>query len=221
MKKCPKCQYPNPDNRTECFKCGVSLDGSAVTAQAPPPAEPPQVMTPQPGQYQGQQTGVYQGPPQRPGGYPDPNQSVPLSVMMPVSNKAPANRGLWVGLAILFVILMSGGIKFFMVGKLAQTAQNANKGTDPQNYTVVSCELENSGIGLPMVKGQILNNTNYNVRMASVTIDLYDANGQKIDETSDFTTEWTPHQNWIFEAMVTNPQAAGARISKVKMALLK
>jgi hypothetical protein len=35
MKRCPECDYPNPDERETCFKCGVDLN-----AKEEPPAEP-------------------------------------------------------------------------------------------------------------------------------------------------------------------------------------
>lgn len=39
MKQCPKCDYPNPDSRSTCFKCAASLDAQAdpaAASQAPP-----------------------------------------------------------------------------------------------------------------------------------------------------------------------------------------
>lgn len=50
MKSCPSCSYPNPDNLSTCYKCGVEIDpkpapidqSSARTddPQAPPPLDP-------------------------------------------------------------------------------------------------------------------------------------------------------------------------------------
>lgn len=38
MKHCLKCDYPNPDNRTTCYKCGVVLESPRQPAPTPPSA---------------------------------------------------------------------------------------------------------------------------------------------------------------------------------------
>ena len=126
MKRCPKCQYPNPDNRTDCYKCGVSLDPNAVPAAVT--AEPPQVVTPPSGGYAGQPQapGSYQAPPPSPSGYPGNNSSYSTPVLMPVSNKAPVNRGLLLGIGVLIVIVLFGGIQFYMAGKFNKAVNSAN-----------------------------------------------------------------------------------------------
>ena len=47
MKKCPKCKYPNPDDRIFCFQCNADLRPTAPPPPAapPPPPAPPPVVT--------------------------------------------------------------------------------------------------------------------------------------------------------------------------------
>ncbi len=209
MKSCPQCQYPNPDTRKECFKCGVPLDGSVL----------PKEQTPQPvAESPFAQPGPYSGPGQPPPGYQSPNSSYSTPVVLPQVRHTPVNRGLWTGLAVILLCLGLWGFRFISFGN---ETKRANDGVDPQNYTIVSLTLEPGGFGMAQVKGQLCNNTSWNVRMATVVVDILDASGKKIGKVSDFTTEWSPNENWIFEASVMDPAAAGVQINKVKANYLK
>lgn len=39
MKRCNKCGYPNPEGRTECFKCSARLDESVTVPKKPEPPD--------------------------------------------------------------------------------------------------------------------------------------------------------------------------------------
>lgn len=209
MKSCPQCQYPNPDSRNDCFKCGVPLDGSAA----------PKVQPPQPAQESPfTQPGPYSGPGQPPPGYQSPNSSYSTPIVLTPAHSAPVNRGLLMGLAVIFVFLMSWGINAYMSHSVSKAI---NKGTSEKNYTVISCVPQLNSLGMPTIAGQICNNSTKDVLMAMLTIDLYDAAGKKIGTAAATIMNWLPKQNIDYEALIEDPTVASivssAKVVKVKM----
>jgi|GEM_PF-4799622 len=210
MKSCPQCQYPNPDSRKDCFKCGVPLDGSAI-----PKAQPQQ----QPAQESPfAQPGPYSGPGQPPPGYQNPNSSYATPIVLTPAHSAPVNRGLLMGLAVIFVCMMTWGINAYMTHSVVKAL---DKGTSEKNYTVISCAPQLNSLGLPTIAGQICNNSNKDVLLAEVTIDMFDASGKKLGTAIATTMNWLPKQNWDYEALIEDPTVAStvasAKVVKVKM----
>ncbi len=209
MKSCPQCQYPNPDSRKDCFKCGVPLDGSALPKeQAPQPvAESPFA-----------QPGPYSGPGQPPPGYQSPNSAYSTPIVLTPARSAPVNRGLLLGIAIIIVCLMSWGINAYISHSFVKAM---DKGTSEKNYTVMSCVPQLNSLGMPTIAGQICNNSPKDVLMAMLSIDMYDAAGKKIGTTTATIMNWLPKQNIDYEALIEDPTVAStvssAKVVKVKM----
>lgn len=210
MKSCPQCQYPNPDSRTDCFKCSAPLDGRAA-AKEPPPQQPVSTSP-------FTTVGPYSGPGQPPPGYQNPNSTYSTPIIMPIAHTPPVNRGLWTGLAVVFVCLMFMGIRMYLNHA---TVAAINKGASSNKYTVLSCVPKLNSIGMPTISGQICNNSNKDVLLATATIDMFDANGKNIGTTLATTMNWLPNQNWDYEALLEDPTVASsvatAKVVKVTM----
>lgn len=69
--------------------------------------------------------------------------------------------------------------------------------------------------GVMYITGSILNKSDNNYREVEVEIELYDAQGQLLGHTMDYTNQLGSNLTWSFKAACSLTNAAGAKIAKV------
>ena len=107
--------------------------------------------------------------------------------------------------------------------RLPQTTQakaNVLKPTDPfatQNLRVSAITLETiPGTKIVHARGSIVNTATQQRFGVKVELDLFDASGEWVANSSDYTGVIEPNAEWKFSAPVVEKNAASAKVAAIK-----
>ena len=161
---------------------------------------------------------------------PHCGQPTELLLATPPEEKSPAQTKAILYTVVAIVILIGGLIGAIIALKRAQrlvrqpqttqTETTAPKPPDPfaaQEFRVSAVTLETTpGTKIVHARGSIFNTTKQQRFGVKVELDLFDASGKWVANSSDYTGVIEPNAEWKFSAPVVEAKAASAKIAAIK-----
>lgn len=131
---------------------------------------------------------------------------------LPPKDRSGASRALRSCVSILVGLLAIGGLISWLFYLVGQTAADPKSPADSPKYAV---SVEGVKVEDGYIVGHVINQTSANLRRVTISYSLYDHDGAKVGNATDYLSELGPSGVWKFKAYVYERDARNFSIDWV------